>query len=232
MSLLIDGYNLIFGTTVASSGRGGALERMRNGLIDFLDTHVDRARYKSITVVFDASNAPPGLADTLESRGIHVHFARNHADADEMIEHLILASSSPGRLTVVSSDHRVQRAAKRRGATAVDSSFWFREQIALSQRRPRAREVKPAGPLSPAETEVWIRYFGDFAVSEADVSNALAAPPSRDSQERAESPASIEARKKRRRSIKTISEKQSPVNLANPFPPGYANDLFQEDRKA
>ncbi len=231
MSLLIDGYNLIFGTSVASSGPGGALQRMRTGLVDFLVTCVDRSKFKSITVVFDAANAPPGLSSTFEERGIHVHFARDHADADELIEHLIAASSSPGRLTVVSSDHRVQRAAKRRGATAVDSDLWFREQIAISQRKPKAREVKPSGPLSAAETDAWVRYFGEFEVAEStsDFGGTAAKPRSSQTEtNRTDAPA---PRKNRPKARETKSEKELTADLANPFPPGYANDLFRDERK-
>ena len=41
--------------------------------------------------------------------GITVHFARD-SDADAMIEDLIAAHHTPRTLTVVSSDHRIQRA--------------------------------------------------------------------------------------------------------------------------
>ena len=66
------------------------------------------------TIVFDAKQAPPGLPHQLDHGGITVIFARGYDDADELIEELIASNSTPRRLTVVSSDHRIQRAARRR----------------------------------------------------------------------------------------------------------------------
>ncbi len=75
--------------------------------------------------MFDAADAPPGLPRTLEHRGLTVRFAAKSGSADELIEELIRADSAPRRLMVVSSDHRLQRAARRRKATAIDSDVWY-----------------------------------------------------------------------------------------------------------
>jgi predicted RNA-binding protein with PIN domain len=234
MSLLIDGYNLIFGTSVESRGRGGALERARTGLIEFLASQVDRAKFKTITVVFDSANSPPGLASYFEEQGIKVHFARDHRDADELLEELIAASHAPGRLTVVSSDHRVQRAAKRRGATAVDSQVWFAEQRTTSQRKAKTKEVKPAGPLSAGETAAWMQFFGAFEIGEAAPVKTsvkkLAASKNLTPNSPPSSGQQLDAQVRNRKGQNSVDagmEKELNVNLANPFPPGYAGDLFE-----
>lgn len=244
MSLLIDGYNLIFGTSVESRGGGGALQRMRTGLFEFLASQIDRSKYKTITVVYDAAKAPPGLANTFEDQGIKIHFARNHRDADELMEELIAASHSPGRLTVVSSDHRVQRAAKRRGATAVDSQVWFAEQRAQHFRKAKTKEVKPTGPLTAGETAAWMQFFGEFVIEEVVPhktpakrrttpnnsspanTQAQTQAPTGSSAQRMDDPASNRKRA-RRKPANPCAEKELDLNLANPFPPGYAGDLFE-----
>ena len=57
-----------------------------------------------------------------------------YEDADSLIEELIQKNSTPKNLTVVSSDHRLHRAALRRKATPIDSDVWFDE---LEQLPPR-----------------------------------------------------------------------------------------------
>ena len=88
-----------------------------------------------------------------------------------MLEDLIQAHTSPRRLTVVSSDHRVQRAARRRRARAVDSEVWYQEvqrqhhaRAATSSRSPPAplasdKPTGAAGTLSSSEVEYWLRRF-------------------------------------------------------------------------
>ena len=85
--------------------------------------------------MFDAKRIP--VKEThLDSRklGIRVLFAVGYESADEMIEELVAAHSHPKDLLVVSSDHRIQNAATRRKAKAIDSDVWL-DQIE-SQPRP------------------------------------------------------------------------------------------------
>jgi hypothetical protein len=114
------------------------------------------------TVVFDAANAPPGLPRTLSHRGITVRFAAGYQDADALIEELIVADSAPRRLLVVSSDHRLHRAARRRKAQAIDSDRWYAETLERrKQAPPRAMEgPKPEAALE-GEVEFWLARFGD-----------------------------------------------------------------------
>jgi predicted RNA-binding protein with PIN domain len=126
MALLIDGYNLLNATGIgAGEGKGSTLHRARLALLNFLARVLDPREAAHTTVVFDAQASPPGLPKVFVHHGLTVRFAARHVDADSLIEELILADTAPRRLTVVSSDHRVQRAARRRGARAVDSDVWY-----------------------------------------------------------------------------------------------------------
>ncbi len=165
MPLLIDGYNLLNATGILGRGRGpGSLERARQALLNTLVESLPPDEVPRTTVVFDASESPWGVAKQTDHRGITVQFASKDADADTVIEQLIAADSAPKRLTVVSSDHRIQRAAKRRRATAVDSDIWFaqllRNRAARTAGSPTADLPKPEGELSPGEVEHWLREFG------------------------------------------------------------------------
>jgi hypothetical protein len=75
---------------------------------------------------------------------------------------LIAAHHVPRSLTVVSSDHRVQRAARRRRSPFVDSDVWFAD---IARRRGQRRDaaaapVRRESSLSPDEIAYWLREFG------------------------------------------------------------------------
>jgi uncharacterized protein len=165
MSLIIDGYNLMHAAGIVGRGVGpGSLERSRLALLNFVVESVDPTALPTTTVVFDARQAPPGLPRELSHRGIAVRFATGYESADELIEQLIQRDSSPRRLIVVSSDHRLHRAARRRKAQAIDSDRWYEQTIAArNQRRQqtRSRVQKPSAPLATSEVEFWLAKFAD-----------------------------------------------------------------------
>ena len=163
MGLIIDGYNLLNVTGIFGAGGGArSFERSRLALLDFLADRLEPEERAATTIVFDAQDAPPGLPRTCDHRGLAVRYAPRREEADDLIEELILADTSPRKLTVVSSDHRVQRAARRRRARAVDSEVWFPE---LLQRRAAdtsaqsEADLKPQTPLSPTEVAAWVKRF-------------------------------------------------------------------------
>ena len=226
MSILIDGYNLLnsVGITGPAVGRGG-LERSRLALLNFLAETLDPADVPQTTVVFDASRPPPGRPRSVEHRGLRVFFAAQYKDADSMIEELILADSAPRRLTVVSSDHRVQRAARRRRARAVDSDVWFTETVRGRQQRrqsaARPAPVRPSVPLLDKELEYWLHQFGDEPLVEDLVKEETAqqGPP--------QSAPDIGSHAEPTRSAaddERLSDEDA-RSIGNPFPPGYGEDL-------
>lgn len=160
MSLLVDGYNLIYAANIVGRGIGPrGLERARQALLDTLAAALPDAERSRTVIVFDAAAAPPGLPRQLTYQGMLVRFAAGYESADELLEELIVADTAPKRLTVVSSDHRVQRAARKRRAKAIDSDIWFAEL----QRLRKAQSEKPGAAhfdeprrtatLSPEEIE-------------------------------------------------------------------------------
>ncbi len=223
MSLLIDGYNLLNSVGIVGRGAGpSSLERSRLALLNFLAESLDPEEVPGTTVVFDAAHAPPGLPKVVEHRGLTVRFARGYENADALIEELIRAETSPRQLTVVSSDHRLHRAARRRRARAVDSDVWYAEIIRrrLDRRQSTpAQSAKPHVPLSEAEVAQWLeRFGGESALKElieaAEAESRAAdlptdAPPADD--EAADKPTDEEA-----------------AAIGGPFPPGYAEDLLDE----
>jgi predicted RNA-binding protein with PIN domain len=162
MALLIDGYNLLHVTGLV--GRAGSgLQGSRNALLRFLASAIDPKELAETTIVFDAVEAPPGLPRIVTHEGMTVRYASDYPDADALLEELIAAHNVPRSLTVVSSDHRVQRAARRRRAPFVDSDVWFAE--AARRRRLSPRSSRPPARheanLSAEEVDYWVGEFGE-----------------------------------------------------------------------
>jgi predicted RNA-binding protein with PIN domain len=160
MRYLIDGYNLLhaMGLLLGKVGPHG-LEKARLALLGRL-----HARYGAdagrVTVVFDASRAPPGAAAEQDYKGVRVRFALRE-EADDVIEELIRSDSAPRRLTVVSDDHRLQNAARRRCCPVLGCLDFLDE---LARPRPaRARREAPAKPdgVSRDDLQRWLRTFAD-----------------------------------------------------------------------
>ena len=79
------------------------------------------------------------------------------------MEEYIELHTAPRNLTVVSSDHRVQRAAKRRRAQAIDSNLWYQRINHEMKAKRSARKTdrsKPNQKLSEFEVTAWLQNFG------------------------------------------------------------------------
>jgi predicted RNA-binding protein with PIN domain len=167
MKYLIDGYNLLHALGILH-GRVGptGLLKARLGLLGLLSSGY-RDEASQVTVIFDASHAPPGASEAEEHHGIQVRFAVHEEQADDLIESLIEHHSAPRQLVVVSDDRRIREAAQRRRSTAW-SCFEFLES--LKKRRTR-RSVAAASPenkrgaLTQAEREFWLKEFAGLADS-------------------------------------------------------------------
>jgi predicted RNA-binding protein with PIN domain len=90
-----------------------------------------------------------------------VFFAGPGRDADTVIEDKIQANTAPRRLVIVSSDRRLRRAARTRGAAAVKSEdFWKRLQKELSRKKTTKEPKGKRHGLTESETEQWLQFLG------------------------------------------------------------------------
>jgi hypothetical protein len=214
MPLLIDGYNLLNATGIVGRGGGpSSLGRSRLALLNFLAASIDPRELPQTTVVFDAHDPPPGLPRVVQHGPLLVRFAARNQTADQLIEELIRTDSAPRRLVVVSSDHEIQRAARRRRAKAVGSEIWYADLIrARRQRDEESADAppQPAVPLLAEDVSYWLRQFGGeselMALALGVEAEAISKTPHGD------------------------PEQESPEEppLDNPFPPGYGEDLLRD----
>lgn len=162
---LIDGYNLLFQSSLVGRGRGkGWLERARLRLLKLLSTGLERDDLARTQVVFDASQHGAVEQDFVFESGVSVVFANDHPEADDLLEELIRKHAHPKTLNVVSSDNRIRRAAKARKAISIDSEA-FLDRLEMIGSPQVQGEASPAPEvvseaLEREEIEYWMREFG------------------------------------------------------------------------
>jgi len=147
---LIDGHNLIpkLGMRLDSFDDEEALV---SRLQEF-----SRLRRTQVEVYFDG--APPGQAGKRKIGTVIAHFIRQGNTADAAIEQRLLKMGRSARnWTVVSSDRRVQNAARAVHAQVITSEE-FTIQVQNAQ---TARQLKSKGDatISPAEVDEWLSLF-------------------------------------------------------------------------
>ncbi len=136
---LIDGYNLLHGSGMLPRNIDGAvLERARFRMLRYLEARLNPAERSRTAIIFDVGTGPTKLSDHGQFAGMTVRFSVGYPDADTLIEELIRNHSAPRQLTVVSSDHRLHKAARTRRAKPVDSDVFF-DRLSRRSVRPRSR---------------------------------------------------------------------------------------------
>ena len=185
MRILIDGYNLMYAGGLL--GRKFGLDGFRQARHRFLSNLADAlgsTESHLTTVVFDAATAPPDRANTTRHKGLTILFAADSEDADTRIEELIAHHSSPKSLIVVSSDHRIQKAAlRRRSKILTADAFWTELDLRKSRKKSdRAKIIlestanRSTSTLSESDAAYWVAEFADLA--ESDEARDLFTPDS------------------------------------------------------
>ncbi|MEX2285514.1 MAG: NYN domain-containing protein [Planctomycetaceae bacterium] len=180
---IIDGYNLLHAAGMARRTYGpGELEKSRNELLNFLAYRLSPGERERTSIVFDAGDAPYDTPQRTKLHEMSIVFAARGGDADSVIERLIELHSAPRQIRLVSSDHRLQKAARRRRATPLDSEVFF---VHLQERPPRyetsaepdkarvGEEPKFSGEVSPAETQALLEIFGDVEQIKDEISDEV-----------------------------------------------------------
>src|SRR5271166_1768358 len=173
MLWLIDGYNLMYaaGALDGREIRRESFYRKRRRFLSDLADALGPERCRETTVVLDASTPPADFPLETVYQGLNLIFALGDENADARIETLIAAHSVPKSLTVVSSDRRIRRAARRRRARTLSADefldllerFQTAERHDLSsQNPPTPRSLDRDSPLSPEEAAHWMAEFREI----------------------------------------------------------------------
>ena len=154
MPILIDGHNLLYAVKSITDGQiHGEIQ-----LCNFLSDYLRQARQRG-EIVFDGTG-PRDKSGLSGTANLEISFSGAYTEADAIIESRIRESTAPKRLTVVSNDHRLVKAAKARKAVAVTADdFWGQVFKKLTRKR---REPEPQSKrigITEGETEFWLKFF-------------------------------------------------------------------------
>jgi len=121
-----------------------------------------------VTVVCDGNPKPLGLIESPVDN-VELVYSGQGRDADTVIIEMIGADTAPKRLTVVSSDREIQKAARRRRAKVLGSDQFIAQLAAsLSSGAGAPPTAKPSpGKLSDDDVNRWLERFG-FDVEQID----------------------------------------------------------------
>ena len=207
--IIIDGYNLLHTVGILGPSCGPkTLEKARERLLGILARHLDGETRKRTTVVFDSQEK--GLPNQLTSHEVLVEFANAYPSADEMIMLLVRKHSAPKQLTVVSSDHQIQRVVLSRGAKAIDSDVWLDSLTQSRNAKPAEPNLQSLEKPDSVSTAIDIDYWKE----QMDIGDLKDDSP-----------------------IPSVPTGRMPAATSEPeelpeqdriFPPGYADDLFDE----
>jgi len=188
--LLIDGYNLMHAAGMAQHDyKPGELLKCRTKLLRFLLSKLSAAEIRAATIVFDARDPPPDRPAQVVVSGLKVLFANPGGDADVLIMQWLARHSTPRRVTLVSSDRALQRAARGCRAKFVGSDEFLHELESRRTHRNRtekrgipsdsaqADDSKPAAHLSASQTAYWLKIFGEAPPVVADDDVKIQSPP-------------------------------------------------------
>lgn len=163
ISTLIDGYNLMLGSVVSPDAKKKrSLHDARLYFLNWLESKLAPQERTNVCIVFDTAHNATHDQQTA-FHGMKIIYAASHLSADECIQSLIRNHSSPSKLTVVSSDHQIQRNARARGAKAIDSEIWIEQ---LNEQRIDINRDRLAGPTDSEKpeqetnTKKWLEEFG------------------------------------------------------------------------
>ncbi len=175
--LLIDGYNLLHQSPVMGRNRGkNWLEQARHRLVGYLASLLNAAQRKQTMIVFDASRRRSTTPDDETLWDIRVIYAIDHQEADDLVEKIVRQHPTPRLLTVVSSDHRLQRCARARRATAIDCDAWLAQLESaqrLSNKLPAVAKTEIDKPeIDAVEVVEYLQEFG-FRLAKQPARNSM-----------------------------------------------------------
>jgi predicted RNA-binding protein with PIN domain len=163
---IIDGHNLLHSIQKADACRGVALTRLESsgaisdvGLCRIVGRYLKQIGQKG-EIIFDGTG-PRDKSGFDNISNLEVFFAGLGTDTDTVIEDKVVANTAPRRLTIVSSDRRLRKAARARKAISLKSEvFWSNIQKQLSRKKTTKEPAAKRRGLSDGETKQWLEFFG------------------------------------------------------------------------
>lgn len=171
--IIVDAFNVLHVT--------GVLDRDHAGPdIEDLAGLIAASRWAGVPTTLACDGPGSGAAKFRPPAGVSVVFAGAGRDADSLIEEMIGGDSAPRSLRVVSSDRRLQRAARKRRAGWISSEDFLRGLNHDAQRSGTRIGASAPGPAVPLPDEAVARWLERFGVGDGHPLRRLRAAAGRD----------------------------------------------------
>ncbi len=134
----------------------------RGGLCRLMGKFVSSKKDEKVRVVFDGAPPYGPLAEQIHDERIDVKYAVGQP-ADNVIIECISADSAPRRLTVVSTDHEIRDAARKRRCKTQTSEDFAKTLVRMLERSRQTSTRQIAEPpekrvgLTPEQTRAWLK---------------------------------------------------------------------------
>lgn len=149
--LILDAYNVLHCSHVLPE-RWAAIDAPELcRMIDRSTLHGGKA-----IVVCDGQPKPHERDFTATGPSSMIHSGKGR-EADDLIEDILEDAKNRRNILVISNDHRVQRAARTRGARWMDCESFLRKLADNLRDQTPASPEKPTGPV---DAEAWMKKFG------------------------------------------------------------------------
>jgi len=153
---IIDGHNLLYSIHKAGEGSESISDVQLCRIVGRYLKQIGQ----SGEIIFDGTG-PRDKSGFDNISNLEVFFAGLGMDTDTVIEDKIGANTAPRRLTIVSSDRRLRKAARTRKAISLKSEvFWSNIQKQLSRKKTTKEPAAKRRGLSGGETKQWLEFFG------------------------------------------------------------------------
>ncbi len=157
MPYLFDGYNLYHAMRKVSEEFASLTPKMMSAV---LSEDLKGMKEKGI-IVFDGRALRGDLESYKQMGPVTILYSGVKSDADTRIEELIKDNTAPKRLVVVSSDHRIKRAGRRRRAKILTSleyidALFYRLSRPAPVREPKEKRLG----VEQGQLDQWLDLFG------------------------------------------------------------------------
>lgn len=172
MPIVIDTYNVLQTTGVLPPELAGIDLQALLALIAN-----SRYRNQKITLVCDGTSK--GRKRISLAKTIALKFSGPHKTADDLIVELLDKSSHRRRITVVTSDRAVAKAAKARRCATLTSQLFLEHLANDAQSQNKAQPASEARSHKPLDDKAVQQWINEFQLDESELQKPASKPPTK-----------------------------------------------------
>lgn len=170
MPLVIDTYNVLYTTGVLPPELAGID-------LESLLALIANSRYRNMIITLVCDGTSKGRKRISLPKTITLRFSGPHRKADDLIVELLDKSSHRRRITVVSSDRAVAKAAKTRRCTTLTSQLFLEHLTNDAQSKNIAQPANETRSHKQLDDKAVQQWIDEFQLDESELEKPTSKPP-------------------------------------------------------